>query len=77
MMDMNELNTFIVRAKVATPCRLGSHDLHLSDGQWSCHDSYFGGSDCIGAEAFHGREIIRRGEEIAYELLYHGGLIRD
>ncbi len=28
-------------------------------------------------EAFHRREYIRRGQEIAYELLYHGGLIRD
>jgi hypothetical protein len=26
---------------------------------------------------FHGREIIRRGQELAYELLYHGGMIRD
>jgi hypothetical protein len=26
---------------------------------------------------FQGREIIRRGQEIAYELVYHGGLIRD
>ncbi|MBK9927428.1 MAG: hypothetical protein IPP66_19330 [Anaerolineales bacterium] len=29
------------------------------------------------ADHFHGREIIRRGEEIAYELVYHGGLIKD
>jgi hypothetical protein len=28
-------------------------------------------------EHFHGREIIRRGQELAYELLYHGGMIRD
>jgi hypothetical protein len=26
---------------------------------------------------FHGREFICRGQEIAYELIYHGGLIRD
>jgi hypothetical protein len=26
---------------------------------------------------FHGRELIRCREEIAYELVYHGGLIRD
>lgn len=26
---------------------------------------------------FHGRETIRRGETIAYELIYHGGLIKD
>jgi uncharacterized protein DUF5680 len=28
-------------------------------------------------EYFHGREIIRRGQELAYELRYHGGMIRD
>jgi hypothetical protein len=27
--------------------------------------------------SFHGREIIRREQELAYELVYHGGLIRD
>jgi hypothetical protein len=29
------------------------------------------------ADAFHGRETIQRGQEIAYELVYHGGLIRE
>jgi hypothetical protein len=29
------------------------------------------------ASCFHGREFIRREQEVAYELLYHGGLIRD
>ena len=29
------------------------------------------------ADSFHGREFIRRGQEIAYELTYHGGLIRN
>jgi hypothetical protein len=28
-------------------------------------------------ESFHGREFIRHVQEISYELLYHGGLIRD
>ena len=28
-------------------------------------------------KSFRGHEIIRRGQEIAYELDYHGGLIRD
>ena len=28
-------------------------------------------------DTFHGREIIRRGPDLAYELSYHGGLIRD
>ena len=152
--DLNELSTFIVRAKAATyvgdgehvtPCRLGAHDLRFLDGQWAYHDSYFGGSDFIGEEVvyfgekpvwamnyygrilrddflsaaeagqmikaslsrmyqqgrflggfehieddltyidtsegnangFHGREFIRRGQQVAYELLYHGGLIRN
>ena len=152
--DINTLNDFIVRAKAATyvgdgeqvpPCRIGSHDLRFIDGEWSYHDSYFGGADFIGeevvylaerpvwamnyygrilrddlltgaeagqmikaslsrmyqegrflggfvhrendltyidasegsAEYFHGREVIRRGQEIAYELLYHGGMIRE
>jgi hypothetical protein len=152
--DLNELNSVIVRAKAATyvgdgkhatPSRLGSHDLCFTDSEWTYHDSYFGGTDFIGEEvvhfsekpvwamnyfgrilrddlltaaqagqmikaslsrmykegrflggfehteadltyvdtsegspeSFHGREIIRRGQEITYELLYHGGLIRD
>jgi len=29
------------------------------------------------ADSFHGREFIRRGQDVAYELLYHGGLIKD
>jgi hypothetical protein len=29
------------------------------------------------ADSFRGREIIRREQEVAYELVYHGGLIRD
>ena len=29
------------------------------------------------ADRFQGREVIRCGETIAYELVYHGGLIRD
>jgi hypothetical protein len=153
-MNMNELEAFIVRAKAATyvgdgehvtSCRVSSHDLHFSDGDWAYHDSYFGGTDFIGEEvvyfaekpvwamnyygrilrdelltaaeaghmikaslsrmyqegrflggfehtdndltyidtnegsavSFRGREWIRRGEEVAYELMYHGGLIRE
>ena len=152
--DLDELNAFIVRAKAATyvgdgeqvtPCRLGSHDLRFSDGEWAYHDSYFGGSDFIGEEvvyfdgkpvwamnyygrilrddlltgaqagqmikaslsamyqagrflggfehvesdltyvdtsegntdSFRGHEFIRRAQEMAYELVYHGGLIRE
>ena len=35
-------------------------------------DSSEGSADC-----FHGREAICCGQETAYELIYHGGLIRD
>ena len=28
-------------------------------------------------DSFHGREFIVRGQETAYELIYHGGLIKD
>jgi hypothetical protein len=152
--DLKELSSFIVRAKATTyvgdgvqvtPCRLGSHDLRFSEGEWAYHDSYFGGTDFSGEEVvyyaekpvwamnyygrilrddlltgpeagqmikaslsrmyregrflggfehkendlayvdtsegntdyFHGQEVIRRGQKIAYELIYHGGLIRD
>lgn len=152
--QLKDLSDFIVRAKAATyvgggtpapPCRLGSHDLQFSDGEWSYHDSYFGGCDFIGEEVaylsgqpvwgmnyygyiiredlitpeqagrmikaslslmyqekrflggfshtegelnyvdtsegdpsrFRGREMILRGDILAYELLYHGGLIKS
>ncbi len=153
-LDINALHAFIVRAKAATyvgdgehatPCRLGSHDLRFTDGEWAYLDSYFGGTDFVGEEvvyfaekpvwamnyygrilredlitaaqagqmikaslsrmyqegrflggfehtendltyvdaseggtdSFRGREFIRRGLEVAYELMYHGGLIKD
>jgi Domain of unknown function (DUF5680) len=154
IVDTEQLNAFIVRAKAATyvgsgdhvnPCRPGSHDLRFKDGEWAYLDSYFGGTDFIGEEvvyfddkpiwamnyygrilrddlltasqagqiiksslssmykenrflggfeytengltyvdtsqgnanSFHGRELIHRGKDTAYELIYHGGLIRD
>jgi hypothetical protein len=152
--DISELTAFIVRAKADTyvgggehsaAARLGSHDLRFTDGEWSYHDSYFGGSDFLGEEVvyfanrpvwamnyysrilrpdlltagqtgqmikaglsrmykegrflggfkytennltyvdssegatdcFQGREFINVGQDTAYELLYHGGLIID
>jgi len=154
VIDIDELNAFIVRAKSATyvgdgehvtPSRLGSHDLCFSDGEWGYLDSYFGGADFIGEEvvyfagqpvwamnyygrilredllsgaqagsmikaslsrmykegrflggfehiendliyvdtsegsagSFYGRELIRCRQQVAYELVYHGGLIRE
>ena len=78
--DIDELNTFIVRAKAATyvgngepvtPCRSGSHDLRFSDGKWAYHDSYFGGSDFIGEEVvyFDGKPV--------WAMNYYGRILRE
>ena len=78
--DMKELNAFIVRAKAATyvgdgqpaePCRLGSHDLRFRDGEWSYHDSYFGGSDFIG------EEVVYLGDRPIWAMNYYGRILRD
>jgi hypothetical protein len=59
---LDQLHTFIVRAKQATyvgsgqkllPYRLGSHDLQFIDGDWAYHDSYLGENDFIGEEAVY------------------------
>jgi hypothetical protein len=59
---LQDLNSFIVRAKSTTyvgsgehapACRPGSHDLKFSDGDWSYLDSYFGGRDFIGEEVVY------------------------
>ena len=59
-MNLDDLNTFIVKAKRATyvgdgeraePSRPGAHDLTFQDGHWSYRDSYFGGTDFLGQEA--------------------------
>lgn len=42
------------------------------EGDLTYVDSSEGTADC-----FRGHELIRRGEETAYELDYHGGLIKD
>jgi hypothetical protein len=151
---LKELHAFIVRAKSFTyvgddqpvsSCRISSHDLKYTEGDWSYLDSYFGGRDFIGEEVvyyrekpvwgmnyygrilradlispaqagqviqaslskmyaegrflggfqhehegfaytdtsegemscFRGREWIARAGKTVYELLYHGGLIKD
>ena len=77
--DVNELNTFIVRAKAATyvgsgehvePSRPGSHDLRFVDGKWAYLDSYFGGSDFIGQEVvyFEGQPV--------WAMNYYGYILR-
>ncbi len=69
-MDLLELSSIVVAAKTATyvgggdpapASRTGLHDLGWRDGRWSYLDSYVGGTD------FHGQE--------AYALDYFGGLV--
>jgi len=59
VIDLNQLNRFVVRAKRTTyvgdgaraePSRPGAHDLAFSEGDWSYRDSYFGGTDFLGQE---------------------------
>lgn len=72
------LEPFIIRAKAATyvgsgahllPYRLGSHDLQFHDGDWSYHDSYFGGSD------FMGQEVVYYRNEPVWGMNYFGRLL--
>jgi Domain of unknown function (DUF5680) len=59
MVNLADLETFVVRAKTATyvgsgaaaeSSRLGSHDLTFEGDEWLYRDSYFGGSDFLGQE---------------------------
>jgi len=79
-LDLNELTTFVVRAKTASyagdgatllPYRLGSHDLQFLDGDWAYHDSYFGGTDFIGQEIAYYRGVSIWGQN------YFGRILRD
>jgi len=65
---LDQLHTFIIRAKQATyvgggqkllPYRLGSHDLQFIENDWAYHDSYLGENDFIGEEAvYHKGKIV-------------------
>jgi hypothetical protein len=64
--SLQQLNTFIVRAKAATyvgdgkktkSCRSGSHDLEFQDDSFSYLDSYFGGTDFIGGEVVYFKDV--------------------
>jgi hypothetical protein len=64
--SLQQLNTFIVKAKAATYIgdgkispshRPGSHDLQFHEGTFSYLESYFGGSDFLGQEVVYYREI--------------------
>ncbi len=76
---LENLNTFIVRAKAATyvgngqpapSSRPGSHDLKFSEADWAYLDSYFGGRDFIGEEVvyFQGKPV--------WAMNYYGRILR-
>jgi hypothetical protein len=78
-MDNLALHDFIVRAKSVTyigngqpvpACRSGSHDLKFSEGDWSYHDSYFGGRDFIGEEV-----VYYEGKPV-WAMNYYGHILR-
>ena len=77
---MEGLEAFIVRAKAQTyvgggafrePCRRGSHDVGLEEGEWSYLDSYFGGTD------FLGQEVVWRAGEPIWAMNYYGRILDD
>jgi hypothetical protein len=86
---MDELETFIVRAKAAAyvgegqtveSSRPGSHDLTYVESEWIYRDSYFGGTDFIG------QEVVWRTDEFAsglgaqltavWAMNYYGRIVR-
>jgi hypothetical protein len=78
--NLQNLNTFIVRAKSTTyvgngqpdqPCRPGSNDLKFSEGKWAYLDSYFGGRDFIGEEV-----VYFKGKPI-WAMNYYGHILRS
>ncbi len=76
---LQNLNTFIVKAKAATyvgsgqpspSWRRGSHDLEFKDGDWSYLDSYFGGRDFIG------EEVVYFAGKPAWAMNYYGHILQ-
>lgn len=76
--SLEQLNTFIVRAKAATyigggakslSYRPGSHDLQFHEGSFSYLDSYFGGVD------FLGQEVVYFEAEPVWVMNYHGRVL--
>lgn len=79
MLDLGELERFIVESKRATyigdgikadPSRMGAHDLTFECGVWSYRDSYFGGAD------FLGQEVVWREGEPRWAMNYYGYILR-
>lgn len=76
--SLEQLNTFIVRAKSATyigggakslSYRPGSHDLQFREGAFSYLDSYFGGAD------FLGQEIVYYEGKPVWVMNYYGRIL--
>jgi hypothetical protein len=76
--QLEELHSFIVRAKQATyvgggkkllPYRLGSHDLQFFDGEWAYHDSYVGEND------FMGEEVVYFRNRVVWGMNYFGHIV--
>ena len=76
--SLDQLNTFIVRAKAATyvgggakslSYRPGSHDLQFHEGAFSYLDSYFGGTD------FLGQEVVYFEEKPVWVMNYYGRIL--
>jgi hypothetical protein len=79
VMDLHELEAFIVAAKRATyvgsgeaaePSRTGSHDLTFDQGPFRYRDSYFGGTD------FLGQEVVWRDDQPVWAMSYYGYITR-
>jgi hypothetical protein len=76
--SLDQLNTFIVRAKAATyvgrgarclSYRPGSHDLQFHEGDFAYLDSYFGGAD------FLGQEVVYYQGEPVWAMNYYGRIL--
>ena len=79
MINLDQLNDFILAAKAATyigdgepttSCRLGSHDLAYEAGDYRYLDSYFGGSDFIG------EEVVYHQDNPVWGMNYYGKLLK-
>jgi len=76
--SLEQLNSFIVRAKAATyvgggakslSYRPGSHDLQFHDGPFAYLDSYFGGKD------FLGQEVVYYEDKPVWVMNYYGRIL--
>jgi hypothetical protein len=61
----------------ASLSRMYKQDRFLGGFEYSENDLIYIDSNQGNTDSFQGREFIRRAEVVAYELLYHGGLIRE